>query len=222
MQYQKLCKTALITVMALYAGGSFVHVYREEKSRIREENGTVWIEEMKASGFGEEELAEVGCFPVAADLERESQGKASFTFEDGFGEERTYGGERRHEGTDIMAADGLTGYYPVVSMTDGVIDKVGWLTLGGYRVGVRSPAGVYYYYAHLDSYSDVCVEGREVKAGELLGFVGDTGYGSEGTRGKFPAHLHLGIYLTDDTGTEYAVDPYPLLRFVQKQYFRFN
>ena len=36
------------------------------------------------------------------------------------------------------------------------------------------------------------------KAGDFLGFMGDSGYGQEGTKGKFPVHLHIGIYLYDE------------------------
>ena len=39
-------------------------------------------------------------------------------------------------------------------------------------------------------------QGKTVKAGELLGYMGDSGYGKEGTVGKFPVHLHFGIYFT--------------------------
>ena len=72
---------------------------------------------------------------------------------------------------------------------------MGWLTLGGYRIGIRSENGVYYYYAHLSSYSDDLKTGDYVTAGQMLGFMGDTGYGEEGTTGKFPVHLHVGIYV---------------------------
>ena len=49
--------------------------------------------------------------------------------------ERTYGGERGHEGVDIMAGKNERGLYPVISMTDGVVSKKGWLDKGGYRIG---------------------------------------------------------------------------------------
>ena len=77
------------------------------------------------------------------------------------------------------------GYYPVVSMTDGIVESKGWLELGGCRLGIRAPHGAYFYYAHLDSYADI-EEGDTINAGDLLGFMGDTGYGTEeGTRGNF-------------------------------------
>ena len=83
------------------------------------------------------------------------------------------------------------------------MEKIGWLPLGGYRIGIRSPGGGYFYYAHLSSYAEDFSEGDKVKAGEILGFLGDTGYGEEGTRGKFPPHLHLGIYISAKENEEY-------------------
>ena len=108
--------------------------------------------------------------------------------------ERSYGGERGHEGTDIMANKNERGLYPIVSMTDGIVEKMGWLEKGGYRIGVKSSGGAYFYYAHLDSYAEL-IEGDEVRAGDILGFMGDSGYGPEGTVGQFAGHLHLGIYI---------------------------
>ena len=61
-------------------------------------------------------------------------------------------------------------------------------------MGILAPGGAYFYYAHLDSYADL-KEGDPVKAGDFLGYMGDSGYGEEGTTGKFPVHLHVGIYL---------------------------
>ena len=64
--------------------------------------------------------------------------------------------------------------------------------------------GRIFYYAHLDSYANLKV-GDQVKAGQLLGFMGDTGYGEAGTKGMFPVHLHLGIYIYPD-GTEMSIN----------------
>lgn len=127
--------------------------------------------------------------------------------------ERTYGGNRGHEGTDIMAKNNQRGVCPIVSMTDGKITKKGWLDKGGYRIGVEAPGGAYFYYAHLDSYADIEV-GDTVSAGDILGFMGDSGYGTEGTKGNFPVHLHLGIYLYSG-GKEVSVNPYWVLRYIE-------
>lgn len=171
----------------------------------------------RAKGWGEYLSAcqaiwdDLEYFPVA---ESSDDQRLSVSFEDSWMFERSYGGERGHEGTDIMPSVNEPGLFPVVSMTDGVVESKGWLELGGWRLGIRAPHGAYFYYAHLDSYSDIR-EGDHVEAGELLGFMGDTGYGTEeGTRGKFPVHLHIGIYLYEN-GQEISVDPYPALTYVQ-------
>mgnify|MGYP005782881845 CR=1 FL=1 len=131
--------------------------------------------------------------------------------------ERSYGGLRGHEGTDLMPPENLPGHFKVVSMTEGTVEKIGWLEKGGYRIGIRSPRGGYYYYAHLDSYAQEFVPGQSVEAGELLGYMGDSGYGPEGTSGRFDVHLHLGIYLETETASELSVNPYWLLRYLEEK-----
>lgn len=145
------------------------------------------------------------CFPVA---------EIGMTFENSWMFERNYGGKRGHEGTDIMPPENISGYYRVISMTDGVVEQIGWLPKGGYRIGIRSPSGGYFYYAHLESYSKTYQIGETVTAGEILGTMGDTGYGEEGTRGQFPVHLHLGIYIRTAEHEELSVNPYWILRFL--------
>lgn len=142
---------------------------------------------------------------------------AEVAFENSWMAERSYGGKRGHEGTDIMASVDEPGYYPVVSITDGVIEQVGWLEKGGWRIGVRSGNGNYYYYAHLASYAKEWNAGEPVEAGELLGYMGDTGYGPEGTTGQFPVHLHLGIYVPLGADQEMAVNPYWMLKYLENK-----
>lgn len=128
---------------------------------------------------------------------------------------RTFGGERGHEGTDLMASKNERGIYPVLSMTDGVVTSKGWLPKGGWRIGITSPGGCYYYYAHLASYGRFQI-GDEVKAGDLLGYMGDSGYGEEGTIGKFPVHLHVGIYQKNGN-EEISINPYWILKYLEKR-----
>lgn len=139
------------------------------------------------------------------------------SYANGWQDKRTYGGERGHEGCDIMGTEKPRGYYPVVSMSDGVVKKVGWLEQGGWRLGIRAPGGAYLYYAHLYGYSRQWKEGDEIKAGQLLGFMGDTGYSAvEGTTGNFDVHLHVGIYLKTDHMEEMSVNPYWILKYLEK------
>lgn len=151
-------------------------------------------------------------FPIPVDL----SGGETVDFSDSWMGERNYGGSRFHEGTDIMTSNNLRGYYPVLSITDGMVEQKGWLEKGGYRIGIRAPSGGYFYYAHLHSYANGLEIGDEVKAGELIGFMGDTGYSKvEGTTGNFDVHLHLGIYLNTAQG-EISVNPYWVLKYLEK------
>lgn len=148
------------------------------------------------------------CFPVRKD----KSGQEHWSYENGYGEGRSYGGARTHEGIDIMSSTSQRGYFQIQSVSDGVVEQLGWLELGGYRVGVRSPSGLYFYYAHLDSYALNLKKGDRVKAGQVLGTMGDSGYGKEGTRGKFAVHLHFGIYYTEN-GQERSLNPFYLLQY---------
>jgi murein DD-endopeptidase MepM/ murein hydrolase activator NlpD len=143
---------------------------------------------------------------------------AKVTYSDSWFAVRTYGGDRKHEGTDLMASNNQAGFFPVISITDGVVEKMGWLEQGGYRVGIRSEAGGYFYYAHFASYAPDLEIGDSVIAGQVLGFMGDSGYGPEGTTGQFDVHLHLGIYVSSDVlGTgEMSINPYWILKLLEK------
>lgn len=143
---------------------------------------------------------------------------AGVAFENSWMQSRTFGGERGHEGTDIMATVNRRGIYPIYSMTDGVVENIGWLRLGGYRIGIRSSSGAYFYYAHMAEYAKEFAVGERVSAGTFLGFMGDTGYSdTPGTTGNFDVHLHLGIYLNDEEGNEFSVNSYPMLRYLWKK-----
>lgn len=155
-------------------------------------------------------------FPVAC-----SDSGIDVSFENSWMYERSYREERNHEGTDIMPDKNQRGVLPVVSMTDGIVESKGWLELGGYRIGIRAPHGAYFYYAHLDSYADIEI-GSKIKAGDLLGFMGDTGYGKEeGTRGKFPVHLHVGIYISNHQN-EISINPYSALKYTEDKRLDFQ
>lgn len=147
--------------------------------------------------------ADVVCFPVP---------DRNISYEDTFGEARDYGGQRIHEGTDLFGEITEPGYYPVLSMTDGIVEQIGWLPLGGFRIGIRAHSGGYFYYAHLSEYAQDLKKGDAIDAGEILGFMGDTGYGPEGTSGQFPVHLHLGIYIKTPHYEEMSVNPYWVLK----------
>ena len=158
-------------------------------------------------------------FPVPAS---KSNPQATVAFENTWMAQRSYGGDRRHEGTDLIASVGESGYYPVVSITDGTVEKAGWLEKGGWRIGVRSENGNYYYYAHLHSYAEEWKAGDPVRAGDILGYMGDSGYGPAGTTGQFPVHLHLGIYLPLGDDRETAVNPYWMLRYLETRKLEYN
>ena len=105
-----------------------------------------------------------------------------------------------HHGDDIFAPLGA----PILACADGIVFSIGWNTVGGNRLWLRDSAGNEFYYAHLSAFSPLAKNGRRVKAGEVLGFVGNTG-DAAGT----PTHLHFEIHPAGliYLGYDGAVDP---------------
>jgi murein DD-endopeptidase MepM/ murein hydrolase activator NlpD len=116
------------------------------------------------------------------------------------------GAGRLHDAIDIMAARGT----PVLAVADGRVAKFFDSKPGGLTVyQFDRDEKLAYYYAHLDRYADALVEGRVLKRGEVLGYVGSTGNASP----EAP-HLHFAVFVLGPEkkwwqGT--AVNPYPLL-----------
>lgn len=131
----------------------------------------------------------------------------NYSYRNTWGHRRGYGGLRIHEGTDIFANYGT----PVKSTTYGVVEIKGWNRFGGWRIGIRDIFNIYHYYAHLNGYDENIEIGKIVQPGDVLGSVGSSGYGPPGTAGKFPPHLHYGMY-KDNGYSEWSFDPYPYLR----------
>ncbi|MCL2560205.1 MAG: M23 family metallopeptidase [Turicibacter sp.] len=131
----------------------------------------------------------------------------NYSYENGYGAARGWGGRRSHEGIDIFADYGV----PVLATSYGIVEVAGWNKYGGYRIGIRDIYNTYQYYAHLQGFAEGLGVGTLVEPGQVIGSVGSTGYGKEGTSGKFPPHLHFGLYKYDGS-KEWAFNPYSHLR----------
>jgi murein DD-endopeptidase MepM/ murein hydrolase activator NlpD len=109
-----------------------------------------------------------------------------------------------HHGEDIFAPLGA----PILAVADGIVYSVGWNDIGGLRLWLQDRAGNEFYYAHLSAFSPLAVNGAQVKAGDVLGFMGNTG-DAEHT----PYHLHFEIHPASllFQGYDGAVAPYPYL-----------
>lgn len=103
---------------------------------------------------------------------------------DSFTDRRAFG--RAHEAIDIMAARGT----PVRAVDDGTVAKLFTSIAGGLTIYQFDPARMFnYYYAHLDSYAGGLREGKSVRRGEVIGYVGSTGNASTDA-----PHLHFAIF----------------------------
>ncbi len=171
------CFLAVLSVLVIVASARYIAGWRTEMEAVQILQESLAVQD--AVRWTEVFYREPKCFPVRGT----PQGEKGWVYEDGYGEGRSYGGSRKHEGIDIMSLSGERGQMQIQSVSDGVVEQIGWLKLGGYRVGIRAPSGLYYYYAHLDSYAKQLKKGDRVRAGQVLGRMGDSGYGPEGTRG---------------------------------------
>jgi murein DD-endopeptidase MepM/ murein hydrolase activator NlpD len=138
--------------------------------------------------------------------------RSNFSYKNTWGDARGWGGRRIHEGTDIFAGYGV----PVRATSFGIIEMKGWNKYGGWRIGIRDINNNYHYFAHLSGFAKDLTVGQVVKPGMVIGGVGSSGYGPPGTSGKFPPHLHYGMY-KDNGYTEWSYDPYPYLRLWERQ-----
>ena len=155
-----------------------------------------------------------GYFPLARGFD--------YTHYDDFGVGRSYGYQRKHLGHDMM---GLVGT-PIMAIESGVVEALGWNQYGGWRIGIRSFDGKrYYYYAHLRQnypYAEGLEEGSVVTAGDVIGYMGHTGYSAkENVNNIKVVHLHWGLQLIFDESqkegnNEIWIDVYPLTRFLAK------
>ena len=87
-------------------------------------------------------MTEIKSFPI--DIS-ETETECEYIYADSFDAKRTYGGNRLHKGCDIMDRSNTRGKIKIVSMCDGKIEKLGWNEKGGWRIGIRSKNGNYYY-----------------------------------------------------------------------------
>ena len=141
---------------------------------------------------------------------------------DDFGSSRSYGYSRPHLGHDMM---GLVGT-PIIAVESGYVEALGWNQYGGWRIGIRSFDGKrYYYYAHLRQnypYAENLKEGSVVTAGDVIGYMGHTGYSAkENVNNIEVVHLHWGLQLIFDESqkegnNEIWIDCYELTKFLYR------
>ena len=139
---------------------------------------------------------------------------------DDFGVARSYGYRRSHLGHDLMGQVGT----PIISVESGRVTALGWNQYGGWRIGIESfDKKRYYYYAHLRQnrpYAEGLKEGDIVQAGDVIGYMGRTGYSKkENVNNIDESHLHFGLQLIFDESQregsgEIWVSGYELVRFL--------
>ncbi len=137
-----------------------------------------------------------------------------------FGNRRSYGFARRHLGNDLMGALGT----PIIAVESGTVEALGWNQYGGWRIGIRSDDRLrYYYYAHLRKdtpYVEGLEIGQHVSAGDVIGFMGRTGYSArENVNNIDTVHLHFGLQLVfeesqKECDSEIWVDVYDIVRLL--------
>ncbi len=153
------------------------------------------------------------CFPLCAGH--------WYNHYDDFGNSRSFGYKRKHLGHDIMGSVGT----PIAAIEGGTVTECGWNRYGGWRIGIRTADTLrYYYYAHLRKdrpFAEGMEVGKVVKAGDIIGYLGVTGYSDKENVNlkSCSPHLHLGLQLIfspeqESGAKEIWVDLYALTRFL--------
>lgn len=146
----------------------------------------------------------------------------SFSHYKDFGSSRSYGYKRVHLGNDLLGSIGT----PIIAVESGYVEAIGWNQYGGWRVGIRSfDKKRYYYYAHLRKdhpYAKNLQEGQIVCAGDVIGYLGMTGYSSHANVNNINIpHLHFGLQLifneVQKEGTNQIwIDVYQIIEFLHR------
>ena len=184
--------------------GGLVGEYEIEQKKDDSSEELVWVKKYGLKGF----------LPIAKNF--------PYSDYDDFGVSRSYGYKRRHLGHDMIGQVGT----PIVAVESGYVEAIGWNQYGGWRLGIRSFDGKrYYYYAHLRKnfpYNKALQEGSIVQAGDVIGYLGRTGYSAtENVNNIETSHLHIGLELIFDESqkegnNEIWVDCYNLIRFLYR------
>lgn len=184
--------------------GGLVGEYEIEQQKDDTSEELVWVKKYGLKGY----------LPIAKNF--------PYSDYDDFGVSRSYGYKRRHLGHDMMGQVGT----PIVAVESGYVEAIGWNQYGGWRLGIRSFDGKrYYYYAHLRKnfpYNKALKEGSIVQAGDVIGYLGRTGYSAtENVNNIETSHLHIGLQLIFDESqkegnNEIWVDCYNLIRFLYR------
>lgn len=145
-----------------------------------------------------------------------------FSHYDDFGSSRSFGFRRTHQGHDMFGQIGT----PIVAVESGIVETLGWNQYGGWRIGIRSLDNQrYYYYAHLRKdhpYHSDTQEGAFVQAGDVIGYLGMTGYSSkENVNGMNHPHLHFGMQIIPEgcereCKAEIWINTYEIIKILQQ------
>jgi len=184
--------------------GNFVGPYEVQVKDENDPTKKVWVKKYGLKVFS----------PIAAGY--------SYGHYDDFGNSRSYGFRRVHLGNDLIGSVGT----PIMAVETGRVEALGWNQYGGWRIGIRSLDNMrYYYYAHLRKdhpYVKSLKEGDIVYAGDVIGYLGMTGYSTkENVNNIDTPHLHFGMQLVFDESQKEAlaeiwIDVYRIVKLLNR------
>jgi len=174
----------------VFGGATYVALQKYQTANSLTVTGTLTTQTAVKLGLVAAPAVSISVFPV--------QGLCSY--------ENTWhaprGVERLHLGVDILAKEGNLLY----AVADGTITKlytVGTDKLAGNGVRLTMADGTYFFYGHMQKITEGITIGTQVKAGQVVGYVGKTGATNT-------PHLHIEVHPLGGA----AIDPTPVMAAV--------
>lgn len=138
----------------------------------------------------------------------------SYTYINTYGAVREDSKLGKQEGVDLLNVTNKSGVIPIVSMTNGVVDIITFDDIYGYTIGIKTDNDNIYYYSHLDRFEEHLIKGTKIKAGRLLGYMGNTG--KKDGNGRYQVRLHLSLLVnTDIRKDDFWLNLYPFLKILE-------
>ncbi len=148
----KVRDTGKIIYAAMYVNGDEINLYNFEYKK-------------------EEEYYDIKGKSITKSLMKTPINGARLSSKFGMRKHPILGYNKMHRGTDFAAPSGT----PIMASGSGTITRARWCGGGGNCVKIKHNSSYETIYAHMKSFAKGIREGKKVKQGQIIGYVGSTG-----------------------------------------------